>query len=96
MRIRKPTTVQLLKGLEKDYPPPTKAEAQALLEMKQLTKEANAFEKRRKQLSKKWKEGTITKQEKSEMDRLYGKDSNAMVNKLIAGAAKFRKATIKK
>jgi hypothetical protein len=48
------------------------------------------------QLSKKRDDGTITKQEEAEMDRLYGMDSDAMVDKLIEGANKLGKAATKK
>ena len=68
---------------------PRLTEAQALLEVKQLQKESRDFEKRRRALNKKWENGTITKQEKAEMDRLFGKDSDAMISKLIEGARKL-------
>ena len=70
--------------------------AQALLELKEVQKEFKAFEKRRTQLSKKWKEGSITKQEKAEMDRLYGKDGDAMVDRLLESAEKLAEANTKK
>jgi hypothetical protein len=70
--------------------------AQALLEVKEVQKEFKAFEKRRTQLSKKWKAESITKQEKAEMDRLYGKDGDAMVDRLLESAEKLAEANTKK
>lgn len=70
--------------------PPRLTDDQALQEMEHLKKESNALNKRRRQLSKKWDEGTITKQEKAEMERLFGKEGDAMLEKLVEG---FRKMT---
>lgn len=66
--------------------------AHALSESEILKKESNAFNKRRRQLSKKWDDGTITKQEKAEMDRLFGKEGDAMADKLFEGFMKLHNA----
>lgn len=66
--------------------------AHALSESDILKKESNAFNKRRRQLSKKWDDGTITKQEKAEMDRLFGKEGDAMADKLFEGFMKLHNA----
>lgn len=64
----------------------------ALSESELLKKESNAFNKRRRQLSKKWDDGTITKQEKAELDGMFGKDGDKMTEKLFEGFMKLHNA----
>lgn len=76
--------------------PPRLTEDQALLEMEHLKKESNALNKRRRQLSKKWDEGTITKQEKAEMERLFGKEGDAMLSKYFEAWEKLTNSFTKR
>ena len=64
----------------------------ALSESELLNKELNAFNKRRRQLSKKCDDGAITKQEKAEFDGMIGKDGDKMINKFFEGFMKLANA----
>jgi hypothetical protein len=69
---------------------PNFTEDRVFEEMKALKKQVDALNRRRRQLSKKWDEGSITKKEKAELDRLFGKDGEAVMDKFGEG---FRKLT---
>ncbi len=87
------TANQLLKEKTKDYPPETEEMLQARLEAEQTIKEYKVFERRRQQLSRKWKDGAITKLEEREMNRMFGKDGDAMTQKLMTCARKLAESS---
>ena len=82
----------MLRESKTDTPPLSQAQAEEIVAKRKLTKEAQAFEKQRQALSKKWKAGTITPEEHAEMDRLFGADGDAMTNRLFTAAMKISKA----
>ena len=76
--------------------PPRLTEQEALDECEKVRNECQAFEKRRRQLSRKWNNGTSSKSEEAEMNRLFGKEGDAMLLRLRASAMQLAQSFRKK
>jgi hypothetical protein len=86
---------RLLRESANDHPPLTEGEATAMVEAKERTKELAPKIKHAKQLMKKAGNGSLTKDERAEYDRLMKGGFDDLINQQLAIADEMFRSRVK-
>lgn len=87
---------RLLRETANDHPPLKMEEATAMVEAKERTKELDAKLKHAKQLMKKAENGTLTKDERAEYDRLMKGGFDDLIDQQVAIADELFRSSAKR